>query len=230
MLFLQSADATYRPLLEAGSWTVREYCARHGFEYRCHLGIVRGCYPWHASYNRIPLLRGLVESGYLGWVCYLDADAFVADLGFDLKGYLSDKNQLAIIGAPGGRPGWWAMNAGVLLINLAHSVGRSIVLTWSNCFEEIGDDRLRAAKSWDDIPNDQGLLHRALQRTPGAEQATLLQRGVLNYLEGSFIKQVLRTHGNLEQRIALLKAQVEKSVGTRPDRGPSQEVSYNTKP
>ena len=218
MLFLQTADATYRPLLEVTSWTVREYCARHGHEYRCHLGIVRGYYPWHATFNRIPLLRELLDSGCSGWVCYLDADAFVADLDFDLEKYLSDKSGFAIIAAPGGRPGWWAMNAGVFLINFAHPVGQSIVRTWSSCFDEITEDQLREARSWDRSPNDQGLLHKALQRLPEAEHVTLLQRGILNYLEGSFIKQVLRTHGSVEQRAALLKLQVEKSVGVRPDR------------
>ena len=38
VLFLQTAEATYRPLLELTSQTVREYCARWGFDSECYFG------------------------------------------------------------------------------------------------------------------------------------------------------------------------------------------------
>ena len=112
VLFMQTADVTYRPLLELTSQTVTEYCARHQYLYESHLGIVRGYYPWHATYNRIPLLKRLLNAGYSGWVCYLDADAYIADLDFDLTAYLRDKGDFALIAAPGARAGWWDVNAG----------------------------------------------------------------------------------------------------------------------
>ena len=43
-------------------------------------GIVRGFHSWQATCNRSGLLKRLIDTGYKGWVCYLDADAFVADL------------------------------------------------------------------------------------------------------------------------------------------------------
>lgn len=89
IVFVQTADPIrYRIFLEITSQTVREYCARHGFGYESFLGIARGYHPWQATYNRIPILRRWADSGFSGWICYLDADAYIADLAFDLRAYL----------------------------------------------------------------------------------------------------------------------------------------------
>jgi Glycosyl transferase family 90/Methyltransferase domain len=214
ILFMQTADVTYRSLLEVTAQTVREYCARHGCEYESFFGITRGFHPWHAAYNRISLLKRLLDSGYSGWVCYLDADAYIVNLNFDLRDYLKDKANVALIIAPGGpSPHWWNINDGVFLINLAHPVGQAIVGSWSRGFDEITDEQLRAAAAWSQVTDDQNLLHQVLQDVPNAEQSTLVDKEcprLLNYHDGMFIRQVLRVVGSLEKRTALLRKQVEE--------------------
>ena len=171
-------------------------------------GIVRGFHSWQATYNRIGLLKRLIDTGYKGWVCYLDADAFVADLDFDLKAFLEDKADIAIIAAYGPPTSpWWDVNAGVFLINLSHDVGRSIVTGWFNRFEQISDDDLLSATNWHQAYDDQKMLHSVLQEV-GAEQHTLIRNDILNYETGKFIKQFLRVLGDLKTRIAYLKRAV----------------------
>ncbi len=217
VLFLQTAEATYRPLLEASSRTIVEYCARHDFCCDTFFGIARGYYPWQATYNRIPLLKRLLDGGYTGWVCYLDADAFVADLDFDLRAYLGDKERVALIIAPAEPDApWWNVNAGVFLINLGHPIGQRIVKGWSSRFDEVTDQQLSAAMRWSQTKDDQMLLAETLQSIPEAERATLLQRGdtsLLNYTQGRFIKQILRVIGDLEKRASYLRVQADNVLG-----------------
>src|SRR3954447_11671177 len=92
VLVLQSADPYhYFDMLVETSRTVRHFCQTNGFRYQCVIGIKRGYYSWHATFNRIILLKELIASGYLGWVFYIDADAYIADQTFDLRAYLEEK-------------------------------------------------------------------------------------------------------------------------------------------
>jgi hypothetical protein len=213
--FLQTAEVTYRPLLEATSRTVVEYCSRHQCSYESYFGIIRGYHPWHAAFNRIALLKRLVDTGFSGWVCYLDADAYVVDLDFDLKTYLRDKDNVALVIAPGGPTGhWWDVNSGVFLINLAHPVGQAIVCEWSRLFDEIADEQLRAAADW--VTDDQTFLHQLLQNIPDAEQFTLVDAEhprLLNYGDGTFVRQVLRVEGSPEKRADYLRIETDKLLG-----------------
>ncbi|MGO9006966.1 MAG: hypothetical protein ACLQIQ_13890 [Beijerinckiaceae bacterium] len=231
IIFLQTSDRTYRPLLETTSKTVREYCGRHNFSYESYLGIIRGYHPWHATYNRIALLERLVQAGILGWVCYLDADAFIADLDFDLRNYLADKNDFALIAAPGGPPRvWWNVNAGVFLINLGNPVGRQIIRDWAVRFAMITDEQLQNAEAWGSLSDDQGLLYEVLQNIPDGGKYTLVEDGrprLLNY-DGRFIKQVLRVSGTIADRLASLNSFVEFVLkSSHSDQGSSETTSVN---
>jgi hypothetical protein len=73
----------------------RAYCRRHEIAYQAFVGVKRGFHSWQATYNRIPLLQELVDAGFAGWVLYLDADAYVADLDFDLRLYLADRHSMS---------------------------------------------------------------------------------------------------------------------------------------
>jgi hypothetical protein len=216
ILFMQTADSKdYRSLLEITSENVESYCCKHDFDYMSYAGIVRGYYPWHATFNRIPLLHSLATSGFSGWVCYLDADAFVADLSFDLRVYLESQNDTALIAAPVGQSFWWAVNAGVLLLNLGHPLGRDIARNWYRAFSAITDDELRAAVDWSTAVDDQNLLHQVLRATPNLEKHMVVDRAhpsLINY-EGRFIKQVLRADGSFEQRKDRLRAEVTRGLG-----------------
>lgn len=151
--------------------------------------------------------------GFSGWVCYLDADAFVADLEFDLEEYLHSKGDAAFIVAPSGRqpPRWWHCNAGVFVINLGHATGRATVRVWNELFAEISDAQLQPAVLWsaldsENMADDQVLLHRALQSVPSAKTPTRLDdERMLNCSNGRFIRQVLRAAaGTFEERVERL--------------------------
>lgn len=218
VLFLQTAEATYAPLLELSAQTVKEYCTRQGFTYQAFFGILRGYHAWHATYNRITLLKQLLDLGRSGWVCYLDADAYVCDLTFDLKTYLRNKEDVALIIAPASDTSlWWQVNAGILLLNLSHPIAQAIVREWSRGFDQITDDKLRAAVAWSEVTDDQQLLHRALRAVPGAEAHTLIEKNqprLLNYLNGTFIRQILRAQAGLEGRVNFLRSEVLRILGT----------------
>ena len=83
---------------------------------------------------------------------------------------------------------------------------------WSRYFDGITDDQLRRAKTWSQIADDQNLLHRALQNIREAERSVLVQRRLLNYQDGLFIKQILRDTDSFESRVTRLKEEVEKSL------------------
>jgi hypothetical protein len=196
-LFVQTADLeVYQNLLKTTSKTVIEYCKRHNFKYESFVGIMRGNCPWHATFNRILLLRRLLETEFQGWVCYLDADALIVDLDFDLRRFLTTKNDIALIAAGGGDPEvWWNINAGVFLLNLAHPFGKAIVRKWHQTFSAITDDQLRLMKDWSKGPDDQSLLHRVLRSIPDAEKYLFVDRvrpHLINYYEGRFIRQLIR--------------------------------------
>ena len=223
VLFLQTADQVkYKPVLELTSRTVVEYCSIHGFSYESFLGIYRGYHSWQATYNRIPLLRRIAESGFSGWVCYMDADAYIVDLHFDLRKYLSDKDEIAFIAATD-RPGqpdreFWFVNAGVFFVNLGSRYGREIIYEWAEAFERITDRELEAARKWGDVLNDQDMLQRVLKGLSAPERAFLILYGegnVINY-HAKFIPQVLRHEStSFDERTEIIRAATNKVVELR---------------
>jgi hypothetical protein len=222
ILFLQTADLhAYKPLLEVASRTVTEYCARHNFSYQSFLGICRGYRAWHATYNRIPLLQRLLDGGFRGWACYLDADAFVADLDFDLTAFLRDKSHLALIAATDKpedpeRP-YWLINAGSFFLNFGNPIGRQIVSDWAEQFGAISDERLEAATEWSrQIMDDQAMLQRILQTLPDGPDVVLTLRGEPNLINygGRFIRQVGRGDQTLAERIEMIRRETDRVLGT----------------
>ena len=214
--FMQTADEVhYRPLLELTSTTVLAYCDLHRCNYSYFLGVMRGSHPWQATYNRILLLKRLADTGYPGWVCYMDADAFIADLSFDLGKYLAEKAEVALIAAPGGRSPWWNINSGVLLINLGHRYGRIITGCWWDGFQRIGREQLEAAAQRHETRDDETLLWEALQSIPGAERVVHVDRQNLINYEGRFIQPIGRGEGALHERLAALRPKVRSMLASR---------------
>jgi hypothetical protein len=215
VMFLQTSDqGDYRRILDLTSRTVVEYCCQHGFTYYYFLGLCRGYRPWQAAFNRITLLKNIVISGFTGWVCYLDADAFIADLDFNLAGYLSDKGHIAFIAATdrphlAERP-YWLVNAGTFMINLATPVGQKIVHDWAEQFNRISDEELREMAEW--TFDDQPILQHILEQMPGGAEAIMTLMGepnLINYSQGIFIRQILRTAGSFEERLRQLREQTD---------------------
>ena len=136
LIMLQTSDPfVYRPLLDVTSRANIEYCSRNGFGYESYIGIKSGVVPWMASYNRIFMLNELVQRGHRGWVIFADADAFVADLGYDVRHYLTTNSEYRLIGATGGSEAPWNINSGILFINFGDPTGRAFVADWMERFE-----------------------------------------------------------------------------------------------
>ncbi|WP_019832301.1 class I SAM-dependent methyltransferase [Sphingomonas sp. PR090111-T3T-6A] len=205
VLFLQTADAfRYAPMLAVTSITVTEYCRRHGFAYESFVGLKRGAWNWQATYNRIAQYKELLDRGFTGWAIYLDADAYIQDLDFDLPRYLADKGDRGAIFATSGVTGeHWDVNAGVAFINLGHEQGRQLVESWWQSFAQLSDERLEEAREWLDAGNDQDLLHQILRHDREVAGATLVESmDFINSMHARFIRQHLRAQAdNFETRL-----------------------------
>jgi hypothetical protein len=214
VLLLQTSDPhVYFDMLCLSARTTREYCRRHGLAYQAFIGVKRGFHPWQATFNRIPLLHELAEAGFAGWVLYMDADAYVADLGFDLRGYLSDKAGYAAILTPitPGVP-WWDVNAGVALFNLASAEGRWLIGEWHAAFMAVGDDDLRADAGWQLVRNDQDMLHDILRANEWLRPQVFLQSTeLINSDSAKFVRQVLRARADgLASRMRIVQQETER--------------------
>ena len=65
IICLQTADPVdYYEMLYETSKTVRMYCKDKGIHYHCYIGIKRGYFSWHASFNRIYMVKEILDSGF----------------------------------------------------------------------------------------------------------------------------------------------------------------------
>jgi hypothetical protein len=216
---LQTTDPlVYHEMFSATSSVNRAFCAEYGIAYEGYIGIKLGCYPWHATFNRIALLSSLLEEKYGGWVIYVDADAYVADFDFDLHGLLQGHAERAILGAPGG-PAEWNINAGILFINFGQAAGRAIVRKWNDRFHtEVGVDRLkRAVNPWEPgLRDDQVLLHEVLQAEAGLERSlTRLPLALVGLDNSRFVRQLLRAYGSMGERTRRAQEETIRILGER---------------
>ena len=222
VLFFQSADPfRYRPMLCLTSSNVAAYCERHGFAYESSVGIKRGVWAWHASFNRIILFRELLDRGHRGWAVYLDADAWINDLAFDARAYLAAKNNHAAIltaDHDSARPG--DLHSGVVLVNLGHPGGRRLVERWHDAFLAIPDTELRSARDWLEIGNDEDLLRRVVCADDDLGAAVFFEtKRVINSRGARFIRQHLRSDTeDLQRRTANIAAELETVGGEDRDR------------
>ena len=195
VLFVQTADAIkYRSMIELTSQTVREFCAKRGCDYLSFIGLKRGFHPWQAAYNRIVILMEVIESGFDGWVAYVDADGFIVNLHFDIHEYLDRNSKKALI-IPRSRVNddvYWEINDGIFFINLANKNARIIIESWYKEFMSIEDNDLKRCDDWVGIPNDQDLLQKVLKENMELEPY-VVHDNVNIYGTGSkFIRQILR--------------------------------------
>jgi len=196
-------------MLDATARTVIAYCQRHELSYESYVGIKRGYFPWHATFNRMFQFRELLDRGFSGWGVYLDADAYIHDLDFELKGYLrTHADRAGIMTSIPGEPHPWCINAGVVLLNLGNPGGREIVTRWLDRYLSIDDSRLRQMDVWDDGESDQSMLFELLHHNPHLREAVYYEDGsVINAYNARFIRQLLRSLSpDLESRTNALEA------------------------
>ena len=211
---LQTSDAfNYADMLFATSRTVRELCRKQGLQYEAYIGLKRGFYPYQATFNRIYMLSELVDRGYKGWALYLDADAFVADLDFDLHNFLMPLADKAFLATPSGASNEpWDVNAGVFFMNLSHPVSLIILKQWRAAYEAADEDRLRECTQWYTGLDDQQMLHEILKALPARDEAcSLLPWELINSPTATFIRQHLRAmHDDMATRTAAINKEVER--------------------
>lgn len=210
LMILQTADAfKYSRMLGATSRTVIEYCRRHGFTYESFVGIKRGFHSAHATFNRIIMLDELINRGNRGWVLYMDADAYVYDLDFDLHTYLADKqDRSAIMATIPGETIPWHINAGVLFFNLDHPRAVALIAEWKRLFMAISDETLQTLTSVWDYDNDQVMLYQSLDRDKTLREPVLFVDPLLfNHHQARFIRQFLNSlDGDISSRTATIEA------------------------
>lgn len=219
IVFMQTSDPKfYYPMLQETAKTVMPYCEANGIQYMQYIGIKSGNMPWKSTYNRIFMLKELLDSGFRGWAFYLDADCYITDMQFDIEGYLEDKGNLAGIfsGHLEGVP--HRINAGGFAINLNHPIGRQLVLDYYRSFDEIGAREFSKAVYWDgDIPEDQWMLHSILERYVTSDQLFsyfLFEFPNKSYVNnGPFITQLLRSKDmTFSDRLSSIKSGVRSVI------------------
>ena len=211
--FLQTADAIkYARMLAVSAPSTRAFCAAHGFAYEAFVGLKHGWHPWHATYNRIAMLNEALDAGFEGWLVYLDADAFVVDLHFDLPGYLRGFADKAMIVRPSvpGQQMTWRINAGVLVFNTHHRVAVDIIRWWGRLFRASRLAGQLALPPHLSLVDDQKLLQgllwsrAAMRRHVHYEDPALINSG-----HASFIAQYLLSDvPDFDLRVAMIAAKV----------------------
>lgn len=221
-VFIQTADPfRYAQMLDITSQTVTEYCLRNNFSYESYIGVKRGFHNWQATYNRIYQLHELMQRGFPGWAIYLDADAYVVDLDFDLRAYLKDKHHYGAILTPSMATDYhWDVNAGVVLINLGHPIGRRIVQGWRDAFDRLSNGRLRDAVEWLDADSDQDFIQILLRTDPEIANNIYLQStDLINSSYARFIRQNLRGESlDFDARMALIRNSVDEVMSKQANR------------
>ncbi len=220
---VQTCDSQAYFDLAMSTMTVnRRFAALCGAEYGMLVGLNRGAHPWHATYNRIDWLRQILACGHYGWVLYLDADAYVADLGFDLWGFLEARREhalLAVSGTDSGLP--WDINIGVLFVNLADPRARRALELWHEAFATLLPPSVLAAAAvpFDaKVPNDQSILQGILHDNPDLATGVHLEdKRLINSSFARYIRQHLRVETeDFAQRVAGIRAGVARALATAP--------------
>jgi len=231
VMFLQTCDPDrYFEMWAAGSQTVRRYCANQGFGYEAYIGIKSGCFPWHATYNRLFLFKELWERKFRGWAIYIDADAVIADQDFDLRAYLRDKSEFAAVLTHTGAAQWWEVNIGVMMVNFAHPWTGQLVTRLLDLFVAYCRPHLRSAKTREDLPDDQSVLHYLLiENEDPARRHIFLEGGFLNFGSSEtlsaphlpFVQHILQYQGSLEERTAAVARLAREILARTPDTTPN---------
>ncbi|MGK7869423.1 hypothetical protein [Falsiroseomonas sp. E2-1-a20] len=214
ILLYQTADADrFFPMISATMQCNRAFCLRRDVRMEVFIGVRRGIHPWQATYNRLGMLGDLLARDYDGWLIYLDADAFVPSPRFEIRGFLKQHADSAMIHPVGGGKGPWDVNAGVFLWNFARPETREVARRWIAAFEQVTDQQLRNAADPVFLMNDQTMLHAVLRDAPELTACVALEaHDVIGYPHSRLIKQfVPNGQQTLEERTARIVEAVEQA-------------------
>lgn len=164
-------DKRYPVLLEATKPFNQAYANKWKLDYSSYLGIKRGKHPHHAMLNRIYLLDEYINSGYTGWVLYLDSDSIISDLNYDIVNKLSSlryNNQCLwlhnVYLEDDRRFEWFHINDGAFAIDLGSPIAQLVVRTWKGIYDNFYSEKdFENATNWLDIIDDQSSLSKILE-------------------------------------------------------------------
>jgi hypothetical protein len=204
---IQSHDADiYCHLGNLTYETILKYCRKNNLPSEKYIGIKKGLHPWHACFNRVYILKEMVDRGCKGWVLYMDTDSWVNDYDFKLKEYLEDKTEYAAIFSQA-HDHWWCINNGVFLINLDHPKSRFMIDLWLNKINSSWIHNMNQ-KTFGHL-HDQVLLHAVLKEFFSKEDFFFESYKLFNSSYSSFIRTALLAgHPVMESRISHVKAQI----------------------
>ena len=218
-VLIQTSDAVqYAPMLAITARTTREFCRRHGLEYRPFVGVKSGQFPWHSTYNRIHMMAELSKEQYQGWVLYLDADAYIYDLDFPILDYLKENDRFAAIAVRANPAAeFWDINAGVLFLNFGHPLGRRIASELAERFAIASRAPEFNENQWPDPDlrlDDQGLLNNALIENPRWQDSIKYEpQTLMNSLHASFVRHHLRAMTpDFEARVRSIEIEVDEAL------------------
>lgn len=194
-MMIQTADPyRYSEMLNITSRYNKIYAKNHNMNYQSFLGIKRGIYPHHATYNRVFMLQELVNLNYRGWVMYLDADCLVRDPDFSFPKMFQDlrldgKFMLLhnVYAFDDQKFRWFDVNAGAFAIDLSSNMARFLISLWSKFYSIFYSDHdFEQALQWKDLTNDQDCLHMILQildKEFGIKNSVHLEQFQLNKIQ-----------------------------------------------
>lgn len=229
--FIQTADAyRYAQMLSYSAQTVTEYARLKGYRYESFLGLKRGEHPWQATFNRVFMLTEMIEREVGGWVCYMDADAWIHDLDYDLEGLFAGVSDAAAVFTPSGASDhWWDVNAGVFFVNLDHPDGVRLCQAW----------KAASLEKWGFVadktdfpvggPDDQSILHEILaSEVVPRTTVHLTTRAEVNSQNAAFIRQHLRgDQGSFERRVAFIRETAHEVLSrTKPETADRDETVW----
>jgi len=215
-VMFQSCDPQeYFEMLSSTSKINNLYCKNMNILYNSFCGYLRGFHSWHAAFNRIVYANYLLDAQFRGWLIYLDADAYVYDLSFDITKYLVGNNKNSFIFTRGSDSGHnWDVNDGVFFCNYSHEDTRILIKKWMNSFERTSIADLRKARNWYDVPSDQQMLQEILKENDDLTHNILYEsHDFMNSRRARFLKQILRsTATDMAGRIEIIDRDIAYSL------------------
>jgi hypothetical protein len=214
IVLFQSCDGPgFAAVLDATARANREFCRRHDVEYRRFMGLKRGLWPWHACFNRLYMLKELIDEGHAGWALHIDGDAYVCELNFPIRDYLAGiAHKAGVAVLSGATDAYWDINNGVLFFNLGHPTAIAMVNEWISRHEKIFPDPQFLSRQWPVNFDDQHQMQMMLlEHREWYDDLHIESNSVMNSMHASFIRHHLRVvTPDFQKRVQSIQREVEE--------------------
>ena len=155
-----SGHGKYEALLKTTRIANERWAAKHGYDYLSVTVVYHGGREWLSTFNKAFMVAEALNSSRYDLVFYMDADALVRTLDWDVRSVIPEGSKPTLLFAhPGSNEGPWDINAGVMLWDLRHARSAAVVADWVDRCTRILD-AAGEGQPWFD---DQALLHHTLR-------------------------------------------------------------------